>query len=770
MLSFITSIEFIFIGLEVVIENQKKIYKNLIADWKNQTYKYSLDYYNKQIKANTTINNFLIKCNNDYIIFDTDTEDDYNNLKSVLTKLNLYNEENITISTRGDKHFYKRHFWFKTEDNEFLKMKKHKINNMEIFIGDNCNILERVETNLNSKNIKILTYDNYKSIMVNLVETVEITEFEEIITPVRKMNDDYEYITSHSVVNNDNLELTNILDNLNPKRFDEYNYWITLYFIFVNENFNIELFTKYSKKSKKYNQPSNYMLLKDIEVKEGFTISTLYYWLKEDNYKVFVQMCKNKNIFFELKVLNNWSISNVYFQLNPDNYIYTQSGWYEYNKYNILNSIGEKPPSIYVDFAKRLTKYADDQLQLLNKDDDSYKMNLTKYNKFITKITSTKFIGENFKFLCDFYKKDIQDKINNIDLLAFNNMVYDYRTNEYRKIKKSDYITKTTGYNFDKTLIDNKIKDIINSIIFSLFEDDELVNYWFKITALSLFGNNKQQKFYLLNGKGSNGKSLTQKLITSTLGDYYKSVSNNFLVGSIKKGGADAELSECQGIRYLSISEPDDQEDKKFNISNLKNWSGCDKIQARAPYDKKMIMFYPQFTIFINCNDLPELSNTDDGIKRRLRNIFFPFQFKEESEINKHKSFRKINYNLSDELNKPEFIINFIDMLLKIAFDNKNLLIKTPECVLTASDKYCNENNPIYEWLFDNYEITKNEKDRQSASYLLSEYNCSEYCKKRLSTVHFSKFMEKLNITKIKPQNVSTYINIKILDKGEENL
>ena len=57
---------------------------------------------------------------------------------------------------------------------------------------------------------------------------------------------------------------------------------------------------------------------------------------------------------------------------------------------------------------------------------------------------------------------------------------------EFRNIEPSDYITKTTKTNAPIDINENK-RTIINNLLLEIFGNDDLVNYWLKTTALSLF-------------------------------------------------------------------------------------------------------------------------------------------------------------------------------------------------------------------------------------------------------------------------------------------
>ena len=55
------------------------------------------------------------------------------------------------------------------------------------------------------------------------------------------------------------------MENLNIKRYDDYNYWIILCMIFVNEKLNLNILDKYSKQSKKYDKSQNQSIIEKIK-------------------------------------------------------------------------------------------------------------------------------------------------------------------------------------------------------------------------------------------------------------------------------------------------------------------------------------------------------------------------------------------------------------------------------------------------------------------------------------------------------------------------
>ena len=77
---------------------------------------------------------------------------------------------------------------------------------------------------------------------------------------------------------------------------------------------------------------------------------------------------------------------------------------------------------------------------------------------------------------------------------------------------------KTTGYEINLER-NNEIKKKINKLLWSIFENDGVINYWKLSTALSIFGKSFES-LYIHTGRGRNGKGVLSTAKKSILGDY----------------------------------------------------------------------------------------------------------------------------------------------------------------------------------------------------------------------------------------------------------
>jgi P4 family phage/plasmid primase-like protien len=159
----------------------------------------------------------------------------------------------------------------------------------------------------------------------------------------------------------------------------------------------------------------------------------------------------------------------------------------------------------------------------------------------------------------------------------------------------------------------------INEFFAKIYPDPVLREYALTLFASCLEGANREQKFYIMTGVGSNGKSKIVELMSKTFGEYQETLSTTAITRRRPESGAanpDMVVLKCK--RFVSMSEPDEGE--KINTSTMKQLSGEDTVKARALFQDQD-QFVIMAKIFMLCNDLPPVSSMDNGTWRRLRVI-----------------------------------------------------------------------------------------------------------------------------------------------------
>jgi P4 family phage/plasmid primase-like protien len=507
---------------------------------------------------------------------------------------------------------------------------------------------------------------------------------------------------------------------------------------------------------KKYYNPK---LLSDLSIyifeKTGFKLNFVNKVMNEDLTNVLDEhQIIDIDIWQVLEDMNHSDMAKLYYRLNPNKYIYsTLLGWFEYNSYNVLIPYHKTvPPSLLSDATNKLQDFIINERNKLippiktNETEFGYEKKMRYYDncmklakKGYINVGNSSYVKNIIDYLSNLYNVDRLDMLldANEKLLAFDNKLFDYEKCEFRDIKPNDYISKTTKYKLPEK--SNENIDYINELLFSIFENKDIVEYWLITTAFSLFGN-KLESLYIHTGSGGNGKGLLSSILVKGLGDYMYCADNTFLTSVFRSGQANPTLAKCQGIRYLLVSEPDDgSDDVKFNVDFIKMLTGGDIITTRDLF-KSNISYKPQFTPFVQCNNKPKLGKIDNGIKRRLKIINYPLKFVEKP-INSNE--RPIDFSLKEKLNN-ELYKQFILLLIDKAVEYKNKKIIQPKDVENETNEYFDENDPVKGWLFNYCKITDNDKDRIKTSELYNKYLSDGNTK--ISMIKFSEYMKQNNI------------------------
>ena len=383
--------------------------------------------------------------------------------------------------------------------------------------------------------------------------------------------------------------------------------------------------------------------------------------------------------------------------------------------------------------------YFNEQRKLLNPEDKDFKERNECIMKIYSKLGQSSFCKGVIDFLPDlYYNEEIDDKIDaNTNVIAFQNMLYDIEKNEYRRIKPCDYICRTTGYDF-VNLPDPETREELETIIKSIFPDEETRKYYLKATALSFF-TNRFEAFYVLTGKGRNGKGVLDNLIKKALGKYHYTAEPTFLTTTIKAGVPNPTLAECNGIRYLSMSEPDTgAENCVLNVDFVKGLTGRDNISCRGLYEKNKT-FANRFTTFLNCNNPPSFNKIDKAIVERTKCIPFTERFVANPDLTDDHQ-HACNDKLKDILTEQKYINEFMIWMFEIAHANKDITqaqFQASKLCKERTDEYIEENNAFKFWFMDKYQkvvppenfkdLKKEEREkyiiRTKTSTILEEYN-----------------------------------------------
>ena len=467
--------------------------------------------------------------------------------------------------------------------------------------------------------------------------------------------------------------LREVLDGVNPARFDHEPEWFMLGQILFNLGCDYAVFADYSSRSAKFNEEECKRKWSHYR-ESSASDNTFWWWLKNDNPDLYKTLQHKQTNFWKLiGVPNHANTATYFYNLKPHAYAYHQAlGWYVSTPSGVWEYSKDPPKCLLSDITQTITKdikHYQRQIDITSRDpEDEERLKLIR--KFEFSIGQAGFVEGAVKFISNDYILPTLEKMmdENKHLFAFKNKVVDLRTGDVRDIRPTDYICINTGYDYPEN-VDAEAHKKIKEILWSIWEDQPTIDYVMKTIALCLCGLRIHEEFYIWTGAGGNGKGLLALLVMMAFGGkegYYHPVPASVLTKpSDGKNATNSSIAMAKGKRVMMATEPDDKD--QIQIAALKEMTGGDPITARQLY-KDPITFTLQCGIFIQANTIPKMSKLDaNALTRRLRCIPFPFDFKDEDDVVEDTNMRVKDTSLKQMILEDTKLRDaFVRMLLDI--------------------------------------------------------------------------------------------------------
>lgn len=299
-----------------------------------------------------------------------------------------------------------------------------------------------------------------------------------------------------------------------------------------------------------------------------------------------------------------------------------------------------------------------------------------------------------------FFDKDFALKLDeNKNLIAFNNGVFDTLTREFREGRPEDCISKCTNldYNVSTDYHSFSCWPELKAFLESILPNRNIREYFMKHLSRCLSGVYTQD-FHILTGEGSNGKSMLMNLMMTCFGEYaYKVNIALFTQKRGKAGAAAPELVRMKGIRFVMMSEPD--QDDKLSEGFLKEVTGSEKMTVRDLFSgsKQMIELDIQAKFHMACNVKPRVDDTSNGAWRRLKVIDFPNKFVYEPKL---PNERPIDESIMTKVISKEWAECFIAYLIALYTEGAGWTkLKAPADVDAFTQEYQQESDVVARFL-----------------------------------------------------------------------
>jgi P4 family phage/plasmid primase-like protien len=468
----------------------------------------------------------------------------------------------------------------------------------------------------------------------------------------------------------------------------------------------------------------------------GLGIGTLHMWARKDNpdaYKLIITADITSYIYKSLTG-TDYDIALVIQRMFGHRYrcaSHKHHIWYEYKNhrwqeiekgYTLFYK--EIPTLLFKEYHKVIHT---ENAKVLSTDDtcihEMCQKNIDSLQKISKKLKSTSFVKDKMYKECSglFYEPGLIDKLDaNPSLVGFENGIYDLDTEEFREGQPEDYVSLTSGINFIEYNKDNPYVAQINDFMDKVLTNKNVRYYVWCLFASMLDGANRDEKFHIWTGSGSNGKSKIVELLQYAIGEY-SCIFNVSLLTQKRVGSSatNSELAIAKGKRFAILQEP--EENERLNVGLMKELTGGDKIQCRSLF-KEPVKFKPMFKMILTCNHMPSIPPDDGGTWRRVRRVEFTSKFVDNPNSknpNEFKIDRELNYKFD------VWKETFMAILLKYYTEYKQLgKISEPKEVLDYTNEY-QKKNDIFAEFCEGY-VVEDTTGFVELTKLFSKFN--EYC------------------------------------------
>ncbi len=218
----------------------------------------------------------------------------------------------------------------------------------------------------------------------------------------------------------------------------------------------------------------------------------------------------------------------------------------------------------------------------------------------------------------------------------------------------------------------------------------------------SLTASTREQKFFLLYGTGSNGKSTFLEILAALLGDYAQSATMDTFAVRKNEGAIPNDIARMVGARLITTVETN--EGMRLNESLVKQLTGGDRITARFLH-REFFDFIPRHKLWIGVNHKPLIKGTDHAIWRRPALIPFTVTI---SEANQDK-------NLPEKLRAE--LPGILAWAVRGCLDWQKHGLVIPGAVRDATSEYRAEMDTLARFIDDRCILTKNASVTSSELY-----------------------------------------------------
>lgn len=317
----------------------------------------------------------------------------------------------------------------------------------------------------------------------------------------------------------------------------------------------------------------------------------------------------------------------------------------------------------------------------IGEDDVNAKEQIDKYRKYISSIRKFTPMRNIMEVLKTMVRMSLKDMDSNPYLLNTPTLAYDLRTGKTISDIKQFNVTKKTTCSLPNAFTKpckrwNKFIEEITG------GNKEKALFLQRALGYSLLGVNREECMFIAYGaKTRNGKGTLFSTINTVLGEDYADSAQPDLICENKSGrttdfnAPQPGLAKLVGTRLVRMSES--SKDVRLDAASMKAMTGRDTLVARGLFQNPF-SFVPQFTMWLETNHLPAVTDDTVFTSNRIWVIEFNEQFTE----------KKQDKNLKELFAAPENRPTILKWLIDGCADYIKNGLNPPECIIEATNNY----------------------------------------------------------------------------------
>lgn len=402
----------------------------------------------------------------------------------------------------------------------------------------------------NGKLVKLFSVYDYQKDKICPVKNPKLIEMD-----LKKIEEKkYKPKMKKKMVKNKTLEdlkviekLVSILDDSRAEKYDD---WIRLGWCLHNIDFSLfDVWDEFSQRSPKYKEGICEEFWESM-VNNGLELGSLHRWAKKDSPREYKKIIREDLTNLIKASLNqtDYDIAKVVHRMLKHEFVCVSSKsqlWYQFKNHRWIeiDNATELRRKISEDISKEYTNLAlhcnsqligsidDDQYDEMVNQRETLERRIVVANKLALKLKNESF-KKNIVSACAtlFHDPKFLEKLDsNVDLIGFENGVYDLQRSEFREGYPEDYISFSTKINYEEMNDDNPIVTQVHEFLAQVLPIDAVKDYVLKILGSVLSGKTGQEKFHIWTGCHAKGTKIL-------MADGYSELVENLKVGDLVMG------------------------------------------------------------------------------------------------------------------------------------------------------------------------------------------------------------------------------------------